>query len=392
MAQISYISTTPKPYSPNSLTIPNDESIGLMLFDTDGFEDVFKNYPLLYSNFKDGQVCCINNMDEASILGITDDGFMNGVVYHHLSQFYKFLGASQSVYIAIVDCSDNWDVIQQIQQEVSGKIFHVGIWTSKYIWESNADGSIGFTGLITDLQRQADEINGKIGEATHSMVPLHIVLFANSSTASGTPISYKDLPDATVLECPKVSVVLVENGSDEIHRFQKSSPRNAPMGSLGLVMGCLVVCGAEESIASVEKCDLNKDEEFNYPEWPIGESGISISEIHRLWVNQISSRGYIIPIDYEGLEASYFLSSDQTLSNGDFNTIANNRVMHKCRRVICSVMIPYINANHIYDPATKNISISSQSTIKNSIDEAFRSIMTNSKGLPQIDGHNITFL
>ena len=102
--------------------------------------------------------------------------------------------------------------------------------------------------------------------------------------------------------------------------------------------------------------------------------------------------GYIIPIDYEGIEASYFLSSDQTLCEGQFSTIANNRVMHKCRRAVCTALIPYVNSNHIYVPSTHNISTTSIAIITDSINTILDSVMKNKKGQNQIDGRVVTFL
>lgn len=391
MAQLSYITTTPKDLPNTSSGIPTDEHIGLMVFDTSGFEGAMDAYPLLYHNFKDGKPQNINNMDEAAMVGITNDGFMNGMVYYHLSQFFEYIENPQSVYVVIADCSEDWDVILRAQQAVSGRIFHACVWTHRKIWKVREDGSIGFTSLITDLQEEANEINGKIGESTHTTTPLSILLFGNTSSAEGGEVTHKNLPDATVLECPKVSVILAQNGSEEVHAMQSMNPQNAPVGCMGLVMAFLALCGAEESIANLQKCDLNKNEGFNYPEWGVGESGTRIDTVHRIMANTVSSLGYIVPVDYEELEASYFLSSDQTLSSGSFCSIANNRVMHKCRRVVCSVMLPYVNSTLPYSPTTKTISDSAQATIISKINDTLESVMVNEQGLSQIDGASISF-
>lgn len=392
MAQLSYIRTEAKQTPLNQLSIPTDESIGAFLFDISGFDKPFESYPVLYYHFKNNTVKCINNMDDALLLGIKDDGFINGLLYYHLSQFFNFVDGPQSVYVAIADCSKDWNVIQYIQQQVSGKIFHIGVWTSQPIWSIKSDGRMGFTSLITDLQHQANEINGKIGESTHSMVPLHIVLCGNSNYIGGAPIRYKELPNAFELECPKVSVALIQNGSPDVRQMQGENPLQAPVTSLGLIMACLALCGAEESIASLEKCDLNKNEGFNFPEWGVGSTGTPINSVHRVWANIISSRGYIIPIDYEGMEASYYLSSDQTLSNGDFGSIANNRVMHKSRRAMSTALLPYIHGDHMYAPGTNELSITSKAIITTSINTILDTIMKNKKGLKQIDGRIVNFL
>ncbi len=392
MAHLSYINTGVKEVPDLSFNIPTDESIGAMLFDISGFDNPFEDYPLLYLHFKDNQIQSIQNMDEALLLGITNDGFLGGLLYYHVSQFYDFVGESQKLYIVIADCSKNWDVIQDMQQAVSGRLFQIGVWTSQPIWRVKDDGKIGFTPLIKELQLQADEINGVIGKSTNTLTPVNIILCGNSYYVDGVPISYKNIPDAMELNCPKVSVPLMQNGTPEIKAMQKNNPMNAPVSALGFVMACLALCGAEESIASLEKCDLNKNEGFNYPEWGVGADGTPIDTVHRVWANQIASMGYIIPIDYEGLESSYFFSSDQTLCEGDFSSIANNRVMHKVRRAMGTALIPYVNSNHIYVPGTHSLSNTSMTIITASINSLLDSVMLNKQGLNQIDGRAITFL
>lgn len=392
MATLSYIDTTSKQPVNRSFRIPTDESIGAMLFDINGFTNPFDGYSLLYHSFKDNAVQCIKNMDDALLLGIEDNGFLNGLIYYHVSQFYDFIGEGQTLYIAIADCSKDWEIIEQMQRQTNGRIFQIGVWTSQPLWTVRRDGTMGFTPLITDLQAQADEINGKLGVSTHTMVPLNIILCGNSFYAGGKQFSYKSLPNAFELNCPKVSVPLIQNGTQEVKNMQSQNPNQAPVSALGVIMACLSLCGAEESIASVAKCDLNKNENFNNPEWGIGTTGTPIDDVHRIWGNIISSRGYIIPVNYEELEGACFLSSDQTLYEGDFGTIANNRVMHKCRRAVCTATIPYVNGNHIYNPGTHNISPTSIAMMTDSINTLLDSVMRNKQGQKQIEGRVVTFL
>lgn len=392
MATLSYIDTKPKEPANRSFRIPTDESIGAILFDTSGFTDPFNGYSLLYHSFCDHKLQCIKNMDDALLLGIENNDFLNGLVYYHLSQFFNYIGEGQTLYIAIADCSKSWDVIESMQRQANGRLFQIGVWTSQPLWQFKEDKTLGFTSLITDLQAQADEINGKVGVSTHTMVPLNIVLCGNSRYVGERPLTYKKLPNAIELNCPKVSVPLIQNGSPEVKEMQSRNPLQAPVSALGVIMACLALCGAEESIASVAKCDLNKNEEFNYPEWGVGATGTPINSVHQIWANIISSRGYIVPVSYEELESSYFLSNDQTLSDGDFSSIANNRVMHKCRRAACTATIPYVNGNHIYNPGTHNISPTSIAIITDSINTLLDSVMRNRQGQKQIEGRVVTFL
>lgn len=392
MAYISYINTGVRKQRNLEFRISTDESIGGILFDISGFQEPFAEYPLMAHNFKDGKPQCIYNMDDARTLGITDDGFLNGLVYYHISQFYDFVGGEQALYIIIADCSKGWDILPSIQQQTNGKMFQIGIWTSQPIWTRNSDGTLGFTSLITDLQVQADLICGKIGTRAYTMIPVSFILFGNTNYIDGDEISYRKLPNALPLNCPKVSVVIAQNGSEDVHAMQENNPNKAPVSAMGIVMACLAVCGAEESIGSLQKCDLNKNEKFNYPEFGFGNNYNSIAGISRIWANTITANGYILPVDYEGLEASYFLSNDQTLSVGDYSSISNNRVMHKCRRAVCTALIPYINSHHIYAPGTRTISATSISIITDSINTILDSVMKNRAGQEQIGGRTVTFL
>lgn len=391
MTNLSYIKTGVRKDPEFKIDISTDESIGAILFDTSGFNNPFESYPLLYHKFKDGTVQSVINMDDANLIGIKDDGFMNGILYYHLSQFYNIVGKNHLLYIAIADCTSDWDILWRIQQQVNGKIFQIGVWTSQPLFKLNQDNSLGFTSVITDIQNQADVINGKMNNLTTSMVPLNIVLCGNCKSVNDVPVNFRNLPDAKNLNCSKVSIILAQNGSKEVHDIQKNNPDNAPVSSIGFVMAFLAICGAEESIASLGKCDLNKNEGFNYPELGVGEDNTPLSKIHPILAQNLSSKGYITPVSYDGKEACYFYSSDQTLSYGDFGNIANNRVMHKCRRAACSALIPYINSHHIYSPGTNTISETSMSIIRDSINTAIDSVMKNNLGKEQIDGRSVFF-
>ena len=166
MSNLSYINTGVKSDQTQSYNVPTDESVGGMLFDISGFSNPFDGYPLLYSNFKNGAVKRIYNMDDAELLGIVNDGFMNGLLYYHISQFYNYIGGNQELYIAIYDCSNDWGILSLMQLQTVGRMFQIGVWTSQPIWSKNVDGSIGFTSLIGGVQAEADEICGKIGKST----------------------------------------------------------------------------------------------------------------------------------------------------------------------------------------------------------------------------------
>ena len=105
--------------------------------------------------------------------------------------------------------------------------------------------------------------------------------------------------------------------------------------------------------------------------------------------NQLAQRGYIVPCTYKAKEAEVFFSGDPTASNGGYRNIANNRVMHKCRRAIHSALMPYINSHHILD-ANGYISEVSKSIITEDILKTLDTVMVNSVGQSQIDGRTVS--
>lgn len=381
----------PKPLGSN-IAIPMDETVGLMLFDISGFGDWSDTIQHYY--FSDEKVVCVRNMEEAAQNGIIDDEFMNGVLYYSVSQYFKYLGEDKELYIVIADCSNGWSVIERSQRMSGGKFFQVAVWTHQPIWKKNTDETIGFTSLITDLQDEAEQLCGNLSkDIVPTNIPLSIILCGNGACieGSGLPIRLKDIPDATALNCPKVSVVLAQNGTEAIHDMQSQNPNNAPVGAMGFILACLTKCGAEECIGSVMKCNLNKDDEFESPELGFGPAGTPVTDFFNVRLNTLCSYGYIIPTLYASHEGEVFFSSDYTLSEGDYGTIANNRIIHKCRRAVATALLPYINSNHLFNSSAGQIDASSMSQITTNIYTVLGSVM-KFNGNDQIEGSTVEFL
>ena len=116
-----------------------------------------------------------------------------------------------------------------------------------------------------------------------------------------------------------------------------------------------------------------------------------IEDLNTVRRNVISIKGYILPTTYKSKEAGVFFSNDQTLSEKDFSTISLNRIAHKCRRIIRSVMFPYVNGNIDIDPSTGSVSGIAQTKITNLITERLDANMVNPLGQDQISGRYVVF-
>lgn len=367
--------------------LPTDESVCGLLFDTSDFYQPFDDYPLLKQYFGNGETHLINNLTEADMYGLCDENFMKGVPYYHLKQFYAYIGSDAPLYVCFTSDHTEWSAIESMQMAANGKIFQIGVWTSQLIWNIE-NSQVVFTDLLGNLEAAAEVLCGKVGESSLGSTPLSIVVSPNTALQYSSYL-LQDFPDATQLNFPKVSVCLVQNGTDEVHKMQDECPFDTPVGCIGLMMACLYLAYAEESIAYVDKFNLNKNDDFENAEATIGSRYFSVDDIAYTIGNLVAERGYIVPCAYKAKEAEVFFSGDPTASNGDYNHISNNRIIHKCRRVIHSAVMPYINSNHVLDQANGGLSESSKSMITSDILDLLDSVMKNPIGQSQIDGRSV---
>lgn len=369
-----------------NFTISTDESICGMLFDYSGFFAPFDGYQQIQENFGDNQIALINNLEEAEELGLGDNDFMGGLVYYHLSQFYNYIASDTPLYLCLSNIQYNdWSVIETIQRASGGKIFQLGIWTSQQLWNSS-DNSIYFTNLASNIESAVEELTGKVEEEHLGTMPLSVMLSANTYYLETQPTApwITDMPDGTLLNAPKVSVCLMQNGTTEVHNMQTSMPNNAPIGCIGLVMAALNQAYAEENIGYVDKFNLNKNDNINNAEICFCGNYVTLGDISYYNGNIIAEKGYILPCQYKAKVAEVFFSGNPTLSDGDYNTIANNRVMHKIRRATYMALLPYLHSQNLIDTSTGNLSSSAQSIITTAIKDTVDNALINSLGQKQI--------
>lgn len=387
MPGIGYITTNTFDSKKESFMLPTDESVCGLLFDLSDFYRPFDDHPLLQEFFGDGQTQLINNLSEAAMFGLCDDNFMAGVPYYHICQFYAYIGSNAPLYVCFTSDHTKWSAIESMQMAANGKIFQIGIWTTQLIWGVRSD-KVLFTDLLSNIESAVEELTGKVGQRSLGSTPLSVVVSPCTQTTDNS-FEAMDIPDATTLNCPKVSISLVQNGTDDVLAMQSNCPYNTPVGSIGLLMACLHLAYAEECIGYVDKFNLNKNDDFDKAEICYANKHYSVDEISYMIGNQLAQRGYIVPCTYKAKEAEVFFSGDPTASNGDYRNIANNRVMHKCRRAIHSALMPYINNHHILD-ANGYISEVSKSIITEDILKTLDTVMVNSVGQSQIDGRTVS--
>lgn len=385
---LGYITTSSFNRETERLVLPMDESVCGMIFDFSDFRQPFEDYYDIRQNFGDGQVQVINNLTEAEDMGLWDNDFMNGVPYYHLKAFFNYVGKDTPLYVCFTDDSTNWSAIETIQMAAGGKIFQVGIWTTKALW-NNTDTGLVFTDLCGNVEAATEELTGKVGSQVMTFSPLSTLLCPNTAF-DGATRSLFDLPDGSVMNCPKLSVCITQDNTDEVLAMQKRNPNKATVGCLGVLMACCCLAYAEENIGYVAKFNLNKNDTFEKAGVYIGEKAIAASEMQ--YGCKIANReGYIVPCEYAGKEAEFFFSGDPTFSNGDYYFLANNRVMHKVRRAVQSALIPYVNSNHLVTTNTGELSASSQAILVDAISKMLDDCMKNGDSQSQISGKSVSF-
>lgn len=392
MPGLGYVSLNKFQQDPSIVSISIDESVCGIIFDISKRENLFDDYPIINQYFGNGQVQIVTNMEDVEAFGIVNNGFLSGVPYYHLSQFYKYIEKDATLYIMFADCSESFEAIQQMQLIAKGAIYQVGIWTEQPLWYKDGD-DYRFTELLTNIKVQTDELCGMIDQPTDSSSPLSIILCANTAwlnDSTDSVVNFKKIPYARDLEMPKISILLGQDGTDEVHQMQQNNYQNCPVGYLGLAMACCYLAPAEESIGYVDNYDLNKNDDLNNPELGFGdiESGNynPMDKISYTRANIISLNGYIIPVRYKAKEACLYFSNDQTLSEKDYQTLALNRVIHKCKRVVRSVLLPFINSNAVIDAATGRLTATSITVFTNMILNALDQKLINVRGQEQING------
>lgn len=144
--------------------------------------------------------------------------------------FYKYIDDDADLYITFAKCMDNnnkptFDIVQEIQLAAGGRIFQLGVWTEQYLWIYDENKEIKFSPLLSELQAQINTLMGIKGNLTNESSPFNIILSpCTASIQDGLmidfSIDFQKIPEGIDLGFNKVSVILGQEGSDEIHTIQ----------------------------------------------------------------------------------------------------------------------------------------------------------------------------
>lgn len=361
------------------------------------------------TSFANGNVVELNVLKDCDEVGL-DSSVMGGLPYYHVQQFFKLTGSNARLFVSFMDSSTdtNFEAVEQMQLASGGIIYQIGVWTGEAIATTGADDYvIPENGIISKLQAVAETLGGKIGTTNYEgNSPVNIIL--NAPILAAATCDYKKLPDLLNCAAPKVSVILGQSTSDSCHEVQlavnnlTSTSAYAVVGNVGAALACLSVAPANESIAHVASFNLSAvmtDAELGFgnltqtdKQWGANVSFTGIKTIGYVKRNKyLHQKGYIFLTNYDGLENSVFFSSDQTLTTGDYRTIARCRVMHKSRRVVRRALLPYVNSSVEVDTSTGQISSSDITSFQNVVLNALdANLVEPGTSVPQISGRSCT--
>lgn len=374
-----------------------------------GLETALGSDTTAAKTFADGNVVELNVLSDCKEAGL-DEKVMGGLPYYHIKQYFKLVGTNVRLFVCFMDSSSDteFEAIENMQLASGGIIYQIGVWTGEAIATvAGSNYTIPEDGLISKLQAVAETLGGKVGATNYDgNAPVNILL--NAPVVDAATCDYRKLPDLTTCNAPKVSVLLGQSTSDLCHQVQlavnniKQDASYAVTGNIGAALAVLSVAPANESIGHVASFNLSAvmtEAELGFgnltqtgQQWGSSVSFTNIKTINYSRRNKyLHKNGYIFLTNYDGLENSIFFSSDQTLSTGDYRTIARCRVMHKSRRVVRRALLPYVNQNWEVDTTTGQFSASDIATLQNVVLDALDNNMVEpGTSVPQISGRSCT--
>lgn len=399
----------------NSNVFLSTENVVGLIFDTSivgGLEAALGTDTLAATNFAGGNVVELNTTKDVADAGI-DETVLAGIAKYHLDSFFSLAGGTQRIFVSFMNSDDDpdFEAVEKMQLVSNGIIYQIGVWSGKPIAKKNTDGtySIEAGNICAKLEAVAEVLGGKVGITNYEgNAPLNILLSA--PILNEAVVDLKKLPDLSGMNMPKVTVLMGQAPTDTVHELMyavnhvKDTASYASVGCVGAALGCLAVAPANESIAHVASFNLaaimqdaelgfgNLVEDADNKTYAEASSFTNIKTLGYMKRNTyLHKNGYVFLTNYDGLENSVFFSSDQTLSTGDYRTIARCRVMHKSRRVVRRALLPRVNSDVEIDTTTGTLSASAVAEFQNLVIEALdKNMVEPGTSKPQISGRTCT--
>lgn len=340
-----------------------------------------------------GKVVELNTLDDAIDAGIAEYSeltsttaatyILNGVAYYHIKKFFNLVGGYGRLFVYFADCSSNWNALVEMQNAAQGQIGQIGVWTEQNLWHLATAEATSYTlkSIVLDINTVAAQL------ANQYHAPVSILLNANTAkvtTASdpSTTVALAKIPTAITTN-RYVTILLGQSAETNVAAMQHSLTSKTPIGTLGIALGSLVNSNVAESIGWVQQHDLSNyiaDIELGFGDVSetAGEFGstTNFAALTKAQIDALDDKGYVFLCRYAGLEGKVYYSSDQTCSDGDYRTIARNRVINKSRRSVRAALLPYVNSPIKVDPATGKLSTAQITIFSNLVSDILNAMQS----------------
>lgn len=338
----------------------------------------------------------LNTLDDAIEAGIvpyesgTGSDVVIGIAYYHIKHFFQVIGGTGRLFVAFADCGTNWNIILDMQKAAHGLINQFGVWTERSLWQSSG-GEQYSPLMIGELQSVGENL------ANSYNAPACILLSANTAKVKTLEedeltVDWSKIPSC-VVDARYVSVLLGQALDAEVTKMQVALTSVTPVGTVGAALGCLSRSNVATSIGWVQENDMVgcfPDIEFGFGDANLSSSKLTNSNrydsLSPTQLDTLEELGYIFLVKYAGLEGHVYFSGDTTCSDGDYRTIARNRVINKSRRSVRTVLLPYVNSPLKVDPATGYLSTAQSTIFSNLVTDILQAM----KDAEEISGFSVT--
>ena len=375
---------------------------------------------------------------------------LHGIPYYHIKHFFDVAGGSGRLFVMFADCSTTFNAIIEMQRAASGLISQFGVWTEQYLWSHidttassyairlvgdldpiaqslandynapcvillNANSAKVLGATTTDTQYSYTPVTPESGanphdlgyyksdgnngytEATETSVVEETTYYTRSSTEVTSTAVYTTVDIAKIPTCiiskRYVSVLLGQGVDNDVSAMQCALDSKTPVGNIGAALGILSIASVSESIGWVQYYDVVS--QFPGIEFGFGDATLTsgkltnptrYTSLSQAQIDTIDDKGYVFLCSYSDYEGHVFFNDDGTCSDGDYRTIARNRVINKSRRLVRKALLKYVNAPIKVDPSTGMLSAAQITIFNKEISDALN-LMVNANeasGIGQI--------
>ena len=309
---------------------------------------------------------------------------LGGIPYYHIKQFFGLRGGSGRLFVLFADCTSDWTALSKLQRYAHGLIYQTAVWTEQSLWKLNdASASVYALGLLADIQSECYSI------ANDMNAPMSVLLYPNvnkvqvaSGVQGGSEVPVFNKIPTVKGDYRYVSVMLGQSNDEDVLAMQDALTSKTPVGAAGVDLAMLANNSVPTCIGYVGGCDYS-----GYIPGIVFGFGTDMTKYESVSIANLTdlhNKGYNFFMKYEGDEVGVYRNFDHTCTDGDYRTIARNRVMGKTRRQVRAALLPMVNRTVLIDPATGYMTSAAQAIFINAVNTVLDAMVAAG----EISGHS----